>query len=116
VYEFVSLGDIKGYQDEIAPKIEAKKEQAKAFGVNVREILFTTAKSPVDYPETNDYSPQLVILFDAPDDKTAMRFAKSLYPYVKGQSLLNVSRRPVHVVTFTSEEEAQSLLRKIHPK
>jgi hypothetical protein len=111
VYEFVSLGDIKGYHDEIAPKIEEKKEQARAFGVNVREILFTTAKSPVDYPETNDYSPQLVILFEAPDDKTAMRFAKSLYPYVKGQILLNVTRKPSHSIWFRSEAEVQSFNR-----
>ena len=41
LYEFVSLGNIKGSQDEVAPRIEKrKKEEAKRFGVKVREVLY----------------------------------------------------------------------------
>ena len=116
VYEFISLGNIKGFHDETAPRIERKKERAKKFGVHVREIFYSNGKRLVDYDERTNYSPSLVIFFEAPDDKTAMRFAKSLYPDVKGQTILDVTRKPMRIISVTSEEEARSILGRIHPK
>src|ERR1022692_2171975 len=112
MYEFVSLGDIKGFHDETAPRIEKKKEQAKKFGVNVRDIFYSSGMRPVDYDERKDYSPQIVIFFEAPDDKTAMRFAQSLYPDVKGQTILDVTRKPMHLIQLESEEEVRSFFQK----
>ena len=112
MYEFVSLGNIKGYQDEVAPRIEERKKEAVSFGVNVRDILYASTRTPVDYDEKEDCFPQLLIFFEAPDDEAAMRFAKSLYPFVKGQNLLNVSREPAHLITFRSEEEYRASLQR----
>ena len=41
-----------------------------------------------------------------------MRFAKSLYPDVKAQNLLDISRQPSRLITFRSEEETWSFWRK----
>ena len=62
---------------------DQKREEAMKWGVKFHDVFFTLGKYDV------------VSIFEAPDEKVAMRFAMSIAPEATGQTLVAVARDEV---------------------
>jgi hypothetical protein len=109
--EYISVGRIRGNDKPIAGLIKKRAIDAKSSGIKVKEVFFTFGVMQVD--EGLGFHPEIMILFEAPSDKAATRFAKSLNPEVFGQSLVVVSREPTGMFTVHSNEEFRAYMQHL---
>jgi uncharacterized protein with GYD domain len=64
--------------------VDAKRAEAEKWGVKFHDVFYTLGKYDI------------VSIFEAPDEKVAMRFAMSLAPEASGQTLVAISRDEVN--------------------
>ncbi len=81
---FIRLGKLKDPPSkEFADWINQKRAEAEKWGVKFHDVFFTLGKFDV------------VAIYEAPDEKVAMRYAMSLAPQITGQTLVALSRDEV---------------------